>query len=113
MIRSHLPPPPLPSFTETEMDRQWWRYNYEFPKMFFILADINLDDGTELENFQQLIQHKNCRPPIKKEIHIRKHASDCRLLFSFRNFVKIGTTVNELYFVSLKLLRFAKANIGS
>ena len=28
------------------------------------------------------------------------------------HFVKIGTTENELYFVSLKLLRFARANIG-
>ena len=28
------------------------------------------------------------------------------------HFVKIGTTKNELYFVSLKLLRFAWANIG-
>ena len=46
------------------------------------------------------------------QIQIRKHASDCRLFFSFRNFVKIGTTVDELYFVSLKLLRFARANIG-
>ena len=28
------------------------------------------------------------------------------------HFVKIGTTENELYFLSLKLLRFAGANIG-
>lgn len=28
------------------------------------------------------------------------------------HFVKIGTTENELYFISLKLLRFARADIG-